>query len=573
MKLQYKLILESPEKHFARVEISGVRPSDCDQLSFFLPSWSPGSYLMREYGRNLRGFMAQAANGEVLYFKQADKGVYCVDWKKSQLKKECDSFTISYSIYCHELTVRTSHIDASHAFIHGPSVFMGVLGQDLNSPTLAVIFPASWSKISTGLKDISPNRESFIYCADNYDQLIDTPLEIGCHETDGFQVAGKDHELAFYGDLFPHSNDLKKDIKHIVEYVSGVMGEIPYDKYTFITHFVPGHFGGLEHNNSTALIFDGTCLEDRKAYVNWLALVAHEYFHTWNIKRIRPIELGPFDYLTEAKTTMLWLAEGLTSLMDELFVYRSGLCTLEEYLKMQTGNINRYLSTPGKRFHSLEDSSYNAWIKLYRPDENGQNSSISYYLKGGIAFFVLQVLFWEKKKDMTDLLQLLWSSYKAEPSVGLTSEEVYQMVEEIAGEGVRQKFESMITTTEDLDLEACFKKIGLEFEYDKSDSLWLGLNPEYKGERVFIKSVVLDGPAFKSGLNAGDEIIAINDLRYTKKNFTDLEKYLMPNKTYCITVSRLNKLQTVDLVAGKPLALLKGITIADKKKAEKCLLV
>jgi predicted metalloprotease with PDZ domain len=192
---------------------------------------------------------------------------------------------------------------------------MGVVGDEMRDPTLEVIFPASWSKITTGLKDISEKRDSFLYTAVNYDQLIDSPIEIGCHETDGFKVFGTDHELAFYGKALPHKENLKEDFKKIVEHIAGFFEGVPYEKYSFITHFSPGLYGGLEHHNSTALHFCPTQLVSRKGYISFLGLVSHEYFHTWNVKRIRPLEFGPFDYLKEATTKLLWLAEGLTSLM------------------------------------------------------------------------------------------------------------------------------------------------------------------------------------------------------------------------------------------------------------------
>ena len=453
MKLSYKLIIETPSTHQVRVIIEGKKESNEKTLDFFLPRWSPGSYLMREYSRHISQIIAQTKNGERLDVEQIDTSIFQIDWTKSELKKPDDFFTLTYNIYCHELTVRTSHVDDSHAFLHLPTLLMGIVNRFIEDPTIELVFPPQWSHLTTGLKDISEKREVFLYTASNYDELIDCPIEIGCHETDGFQVNGIDHHLAFYGTQLPHKENFKADIKKIVEHIGNFMGGLPYEKYVFITHLSPGVFGGLEHSNSTALQFCPTQITNRKGYVNYLALVAHEYFHTWNVKRIRPFELGPFNYLKEANTKLLWLAEGLTSLMDELFVYRMGLISLEEYLDMQKDNLNRYYGTPGRKFHSLDDSSYNAWIKLYRPDENSNNSSISYYLKGGIVFFALNILLAEKNKSINDLLSLLWKDYQKNPERGVHAELVYKMVEEIGGAEIRNKFELMTSTTEDIDLE------------------------------------------------------------------------------------------------------------------------
>jgi predicted metalloprotease with PDZ domain len=569
MQLRYKLIIENPSTHQVRVIISGKKENNEKFLDFFLPRWSPGSYLIREYSRNLSMLVAQTKNGERLQLDQIDISTFRIDWSKSDLKNtEENEFTFSYSVYCHELTVRTSHVDASHAFLHLPTLLMGVLDHKIVDPTVELQFPPSWSHVTTGLKDVSVKREVFLYTAKNYDDLIDSPIEIGCQETDGFQVFGVDHHVAFYGNLLPHKENLKADTKKIVEHIAGFFGGVPYEKYSFITHFSPGLYGGLEHSNSTALQFCPTQITNRKGYINYLALVSHEYFHTWNVKRIRPKELGPFNYLREATTPLLWLAEGLTSLMDELFIYRMGLISLDEYLDMQKDNLNRYYGIPGRKFHSLDDSSYNAWIKLYRPDENSNNSSISYYLKGGIVFFALNIMLAEKKKSINDVLNLLWKDYKENPQRGVETEQVYKMVEEVGGADIRAKFEIMTSTTEEIDLESICAKAGLKFEWDKSETPWFGFDAGYEGDRVVAKAITLDGPAYKAGLNAGDEIIAINGMRVLKDRFNDYAKYLRINETYTLTISRLGVVQLLAINLGVTPAKLKAITAVDKALAE-----
>lgn len=570
MQLKYKIIIEKPSTHQVRVIIEGKKESNEKKLDFFLPRWSPGSYLIREYSRHLSLLVAQTKNGERLNLEQTDTSVFKIDWEKSDLKnqKESDEFTLSYLVYCHELTVRTSHVDDSHAFLHLPTLLMGVVDHEVLNPTIEVSFPPAWSQITSGLKDISTKREVFIYSARNFDELIDSPIEIGCQETDGFQVMGIDHHLAFYGTQLPHNENIKADTKKIVEHIAEFFGGLPYEKYCFITHFSPGLYGGLEHSNSTALQFCPTQITQRKGYINYLALVCHEFFHTWNVKRIRPFELGPFNYLKEGNTKLLWLAEGLTSLMDELFIYRMGLITLEEYLDMQKENLNRYYAIPGKKFHSLDDSSYNAWIKLYRPDENSNNSSISYYLKGGIVFFALNILLAEKKKSINDLLNLLWSDFKKNPERGVTAEQVYEMVKIVGGSEILSKFETMTSTTEDIDLETICAKAGLKFEWDKTEVPWLGFDVSFEGDRVIARSVTLDGPAYKAGINAGDEIIAINGMRMLKDRFNEHTKYLRINETYQVTVARLSMLSNIELNVGTTPAKLKAISVVDKALVE-----
>lgn len=564
MKLAYKITIDKPEHHLIKVQIKTETQNKSSQ-TFFMPSWSPGSYLMREYARHIRVFMATNEKGERLSTEQISKSEWRVDFKGAT------SVEVFYELYAHDVSVRTPYVDTSHAFLHLPAILMGVKGEKITNPTLLLSFPPIWSHVSTGLKDISQKREEFIYTAPDYDDLIDSPIEIGCHEVDGFHFEGKEHDLAFYGHTLPHKQKLKEDIETIVKEVVATMGEIPYEKYTFITHFLPNQFGGLEHKNSTVLMYDGAKIGNRKEYMNWLSLVAHEYFHTWNVKRIRPFELGPFDYLKEAYTPLLWLAEGLTSFMDELFVYRAGLITLEEYLEMLTKNLDKYLSIPGRRFHSLTESSFNAWVKLYRPDENTNNSSISYYLKGGVVFMILHALLLEKGKRIDDLLHKLWISYKSNPEVGLVPSDVFKMVEDLGGAELREKFEEMVLTTKEVDLEKSINLMGLSLSYEQDKKVSFGMTPDFKMGRLFVKSVDLDGTFFKGGINAGDEILAINNLRVSQENFSDLCTNLLPDQNYKWLVARQGIVQEITLFLTTGNQKLVGIKVIDRERAERSL--
>jgi predicted metalloprotease with PDZ domain len=570
MKAHYLVQIDNPEQNIVKVTLKLTRPKNINKMTIFLPSWSPGSDLMREYGRNVRWIQFSQENGEVLSHTQTAKGQWVVNWDQSELKKEMDNFECTYQIYLNELTVRTSQVNAAHAFLHGPSYLMGVKGEALENPTIEFRFPTLWSKLSTSLNDVPGNRGKFIYKAENYDILIDCPVEIGCHETDGFMYGDRPHNLAFYGNIYPHHGNLKNDIKQIVKTVAEhFKGDLPYDQYLFITHFGPKLRGGLEHLNSTALQFDGRKLANRKDYIAYLSLVAHEYFHLWNVKRIRPQELGPFDYLNEGYTSMLWLSEGLTSFVDDLFVYRAGLSTIEEYLDQVKQNLDVYYSTPGKKFHSLEQSSFNAWVKLYRPDENTKNSSISYYLKGGLVFNVLHALLVQKGRSLDDLLILLWQGYLERPDKGITKAEVYEMVKSIGGEDVLNTFISMIETTNDIDFDSCFKTLGCEIKWIEYKNPYLGVEWEYTSERVFARVVLLDTPAYKAGINPGDEIIFLNGLRFLREDAENLASILEVNKSYEMIISRAGKLERIEILCGITPRIIKEISVVDKDLAAK----
>lgn len=572
MNLHYLVEITKPEHHFVKVTISGKKSSKSNSLNFFMPCWSPGSYLMREYSRNMRSFRALQANGEQLFFEQINKNTWKIDWGKSDCNSPSDEFQISYEAYCHELTVRTSHMDTSHAFLHGPSYLMGIEGETLASPTIEFKFPALWSKLSTGLEDISKERGEFLYKAKDYDDLLDSPVEIGCHETDGFLYKGKPHELAFYGTMYPHQEKIKEDIQTIVDHIAGYMGGIPYEKYCFITHLGKDLYGGLEHKNSTALQFDGRKFGERKDYLNWLSLVAHEYFHLWNVKRIRPKELGPFNYSQENYTPMLWLAEGLTSFMDELFVLRCGLSTLEEYLGLLKNSLDRYLRTPGKKFHSLEDSSFNAWIKLYRPDENSLNSTISYYTKGAWAFFMLNLWLHEKGSSIDHLVAKLWKRYEDNPNEGMATQEFLEGLEVLAGTEVCSKFEEIIQTTVDIDFQKAFEQMGCELEWEQfPEKSYTGMNTKVSEGRILVSHILLDTPAFKCGVNAGDEIIGINGVRVLPSDWNETHESLKKNQAYQLMLSRNGYLISLSLTPGSYEPRLKNIKVLDEEKVRKLL--
>ena len=569
MKVSYLVQIEKPETHIVKVSLTAERPKGAKSLEAFLPSWSPGSYLMREYARHIRWVRATQENGEVLWVEQKAKGVWEIDWQRSQLKSEKQNFTLSYEIYLHELTVRTSHVDSTHAFLHGPSYLMGLRGGEA-APEIEFRFPPLFSKIATSLEALkNAPKERFVYTAPDYDTLIDCPVEIGCHDSDGFVSHGVPHALAFYGVTYPHGQNLKADMQKAVEEVIATFGDVPFTRYQFITHFAPKIGGGLEHLNSTALQFDGRRLSQRKDYLIFLSLVAHEYFHAWNVKRIRPKELGPFDYLSEGYTRMLWLAEGLTSFLDDLLVYRAGLSTLEEYLDFVKGNLDSYYATPGRRFHSLEDSSYNAWVKLYRPDENSKNSSVSYYLKGGLVFMALHALMLEQGKGIDDLLRALWADYKARPESGITKAGVLAIVRELAGEKTLAEFQRMLETTEEIDFDGVMKRLGCELSWQDGAAAWVGADFDFDGQRVLVRSVTLDSPAYKCGLNAGDELLALNGLRVLKEDVEKWGQMLKADTRYALTVSRLGLLTALELMPERGPRTIKEIKVVDPTLAEK----
>ncbi|MGI4993085.1 M61 family metallopeptidase [Halobacteriovorax sp. GFR7] len=575
--LKYIIDIPNPQTHLVNISLDAVLDKKTNEVRFYMPSWSPGSYLMREYARNIKEIKVEDSKGNRLFHEQISKNEWRVDLAHPSFQSasftEDGKIRIAYTIYCHELTVRTSHVDNTHAFLHGPSVFIGIEGETGSSQVEIKINPL-WSKVTTALKDISEKRDHFIYEAADFDELLDTPIEIGCHETYGFMHQEKEHHIAFYGD-FAHAQSshkvmdkLNDDIKTIVEETAKIVGdELPYDHYYFITHLSPSGFGGLEHLDSTVLQFCPYHLAKEKGYKEYMELVAHEYFHLWNVKRIRPVELGPFDYKNENYTRMHWLTEGMTSFIDQLITYRSGFYSLEEYLGCMKKNINNYLGTPGRGYHSLEDSSFNAWIKLYRAGENFKNSSVSYYLKGGLVFFILNTLMKIEGKGINDLVRALWADYKERPAVGLTKEGFFEILEGLVSKKVSDEFRLLVEGVEEIDFEDYLKRMGASVEWT-TPKLDIGANIAEEGGKLIVKSIRQDSCGYKGGLNAGDELIAINSLRLDKKAYDSIAEMYKENDQIDFLIARTGKLMTLRVTLGNGLKEIKEIKIEDEKKLE-----
>lgn len=571
--MKYKITIDEPWTHYVKIsgEFDGSELGD--NIRLFLPIWSPGSYMVREYSRHLRKLRVLQENGEFIYFEKVSKNIWELDLNASDLKKRTSKISFEYEVYCNEVSVRTSHVNLDHAFLHGPSLFLGVEGKERDEIELEIKFPPCWSKVNTSLEDISPQRQIFLYRADNFDEFIDSPIEIGNQETDGFRVHGKDHFLVWMGLPLKVYGNLKKDLKEIVERVADYWGELPYERYVFMGHFLPNTYGGLEHLSSTAVQFDPIELGTEKGYRDFLGLLAHEFFHTWNVKRVRPIELGPFKYSEENYTRMHWLTEGLTSFVDDLIVFNSGLSDQDYFLEVLKKKINNYLKTPGRYFDSLEEASFDAWIKLYRPDENSKNSSVSYYLKGSLAFFCLNSLLHLQGRKLHEFTDLLWDRYKSDPDKGVDKDEVLSFIAQLAGQNVADEFESYLSQTGALPLEEAAKRQGLEFKWHQPEDLDWGFEWKVKGENLFVEKVRLDGPAHKCGLNHGDEILAVAGMRLNKSNYKQWEKTLKKDETLELLISRFGKLLKIDTTVSQMPREIEKITIADSKEFSQALTI
>jgi predicted metalloprotease with PDZ domain len=508
-ELSYSLSMPEPHTHYFQVkaELDGIGKKK--HIDFTLPVWAPGSYLVREFAKNIEAFTATDGKGKFLRSEKIDKNTWRV------YSNQSNSVQVSYKVYAYELTVRTSYLDASHGYLNGTSIFMYPEGYEQLGGKLTVTPFNEWKKVSTGLKSTG----QFTYTFPNYDVLADSPIEIGNHEIYQFTAAGVPHEVAIYGVGNFKSEKLIADIKKIVEESISLMGDLPVkDKYVFIVHNLEQGGGGLEHLNSTTLQTSRWNYGTEKGYIGFLSLVAHEYFHLWNVKRLRPEGLGPFNYNQENYTRQLWVSEGITSYYDDLIARRAGFISPDNYLNIVESTINSVENTPGNKVQPVTEASFDAWIKYYRRNENSNNAEVSYYTKGGLIGHLLNMEIMgatNGEKSLDDVMRFMYERYYNKLNRGYRESEFKEAVEQFAGKKMDTFFNDYVYGTKSPDYNDFFSIAGLKV-MDKNKGTnkgsW-GANTAQSAGKLIVKSVVKGSSAYEGGLNVNDEIIAIDGFR------------------------------------------------------------
>ncbi len=537
LTVNYSIHIKDPNTHYARVtmEISGIKSKS---VELRMPVWTPGSYMVREFERNIMTVSAKAGV-QTMQVSKSDKSTWTISNPKAH-----QSISVSYDVYCFESGVRTSYIDSDHAFFLLTSCLMYTGNTQSNPGKLKLEYPAQWSKVSTTLTKTAENEYAF----SSYDELVDSPIEIGNHVELAFDVAGVPHKAAMVGMNNSIGEKFTNDLKKVCETMYQIIGEHPCKSYLFIIHHVEEGGGGLEHANSCVVQMPRFNYSNPDKYKSFLGLCAHEYFHLWNVKRIRPAALGPFDYSKENYTNLLWVAEGITSYYDELAMFRAGFMKQEEYLKSLAGTFNNTLNRIGGSAQSLHDASYDAWIKEYRPNENSINSNISYYLKGAAVAALLDIELLaatDGKKGLDHLMRYLYAEFYIRQNRGFTDQEFYNAINTVAGKplDIKEWVEEPNSEKTREKIAEVLKKAGCKLEekstpdplYDNPQ--YTGINTEIRGEKLFVKSVEAGSPAALSGLQFGDELIAVNQLRI-KTNLQDILKNINSIDDLHFTISR-----------------------------------
>ena len=569
--MRYRVSMPDPHGHLFHVEVAVEDPGDV--LVLALPVWTPGSYLVREFARHVEGLAAEDGSGRPLEFERLDKHRFRVATHGAA------AAMIRYRVFANELSVRTCHLDGTHGFFNGAGLLLYVDARRSEPHLLEVVPPPGW-KVATALAPAPGGRDPleatapagsatarepvrWLFAASDYDELVDSPVEVGTHQLATFTVQGKAHGIALWG----RGGDLERlarDARTIVEHFAGLMGGLPYARYLFLVHLNAAARGGLEHGSSSTLLVKRTGFFPRDAYLETLGLLAHEHFHVWNVKGLRPAALVPYDYAREQYTRLLWWFEGVTSYYEELALVRAGLAEPQRYLKHLGEELTALARLPGAEKMSLEEASLTAWVKFYRPDENTPNSAVSYYQKGELVALALDLLLRRAGDSLDDLLRTL---YRRHTEGGLPEDGVERALGEMVGaEKARAFFDRYVRGTGAVELDLAPVGVALKrrcaqgFD-DKGGTPprpepgaqpgWLGATIG-SGPRLTVSSVREDSPAWRAGLYAEDEIVAESRFRVDRAALWDRLCERGPKGSLELTVFRRDELVGVTIQLTDP---------------------
>jgi predicted metalloprotease with PDZ domain len=562
-EINFVVAMPKPASHLLEVEMrlryNGNAPASVEVK---MPVWTPGSYLIREYARHVLDFSAQTASGALpLQWTKINKNTWQI-----QNAAGNNEIVIKYRVYANELTVRTNELNDEHAFFTPAALLMHPAGMINAASTIKVVPFGDW-KVATALEATS---EANTFRAENFDILYDSPFEVGNFTEINFQVLNKPHRFVIEGEGNYDLERIRADVPRIVETAAQIFGgELPYKNYLFILNLRGG--GGLEHLNSTALQFSRFGF--RNNYKGFLELVAHEYFHLWNVKRIKPENLGPFDYSNENYTRDLWLAEGGTDYYSEQILLRAGLTSPREYLENYARAIAVLQNTPGRFQTSLEEASFDAWIKNYRPDENTINREISYYSKGDIVTMLLDLTIRARTngaKNMDDVMRLLWENF-GKTGKNYNPREVQKAAEAVAGASLEDFFANYVRGRKEIDYNSFFEPFGLRLETAVANAraqAFLGAN--FRGADLTIATIPVGTPAYDGGLNTGDQILAIDNYKIASPQELNIRlAERQPGDKIKLTFYRFDRLRETEItLGGKAAEQYRFVTVQNATEAQ-----
>lgn len=542
-EISYTVSMSKPWTHLLEVEMRVAFDRPQKDVEIVMPVWTPGSYLVREYSRHVQDFSASSASGEGLKWSKVNKNSWRINANGAR------EVIARYNVYSNELTVRTNELNSQHAFFNPTALLMHPRGH-IKAPSTVTVVPYGNWKVATGLRKV-PGKENTFRAAD-FDILYDSPFEVSDFKEISFEVLGKMHRYVITGDGNYDLNKLAADTAKIVEESYKMFGELPYEDYLLIVN-TRGR-GGLEHLNSTALQWNRNGFTGSN-YTGFLSLVAHEFFHLWNVKRIKPDVLGPFDYEQENYTNLLWVAEGVTSYYESVLLRRAGLISEREFFSMKESAMQALQDRPGRFQTSLEEASFDAWIKYYRQDENSINNQISYYDKGEVVGFLLDVEIRGRsngKYSMDDVFRELNTEF-AKKNRNFTPADFKRLCEKYAGSSLSDFFSKYIEGREEIDYNATLNKIGLQLlthNPGAPEVVFFGADVTQQGERLNVTRVFAGSPAQNGGLNFNDQIIAFDGLRASQPAWQAFLNEKRPGDRIKLTIFRFDEIKELEVTLG-----------------------
>ncbi len=548
--IEYVVDLTDAKNHY--VSVTMTVPARGDTTDLMMAVWTPGSYLVREYSRHIDSLRVTNKEGQNLPFEKTRKNRWQVN------NQGAGQLVVKYRLYANELTVRTNWVGRQYAMLNGAATFLTVPERIENPHQLRLVLPRGWTRSATSMKAKGDVPNAFV--AGSYHELVDSPIVAGNVTAYPFQAGSVTHQLVNVGESgFWDGTRAATDLSKLVAEHHKLWGVIPYTRFLFL-NVICQRGGGLEHDNSTLIMTSRWSYRDEKRYKDWLSLASHEFFHTWNVRRLRPKSLVKYDYENESYTPSLWIAEGITSYYEDILLVRAGLIDRKEYLGRLSQNIGRVQRSAGRLVQSLSESSYDSWIKLYRPNENSSNTSISYYSKGAVVAFLLDAKIRGVTGGANSLDDVMREMYKRfSGDRGYAPDDFRIVASEVAGTDLSRWFATAVDSAEELDYRGSLDWFGLSLsgysdeskpatsessngddsnlanksvaevtaDAGSKENAWLGFRIQDDG---VITRVTANSPATEAGINTNDELIAINGFRFSGNLETRLKQYQIGDK-------------------------------------------
>ena len=564
--LHYQIEFDDYRQHLIHVTVRFL--ADPTQI-LSLPTWIPGSYLIREFSKHIEAVKAYDEDGRQLQIQKFEKN----KWRLFNTDHEL--ITVEYDVYAYDLSVRGAYVDQNRLYVNPACACLGLEGQEHKEIELEIFLPNELKhfQLATGMQAKSLVKGRFTLKAKNYAELIDAPFELAEQTRFSFEANGIPHEFVVSGKHAMNAARMQQDIEKICSTEISMFGSAPFADYTFMTMATGNSYGGLEHPNSTSLISPRDDLpkvnepeQPSKDYQRFLGLCSHEYFHSWLVKFIRPENFVNYDLNREGYTSLLWIFEGFTSYYDDLILLRSGVINQESYISLLKAQIDRYLQNPGRAIQSVSESSFDAWVKFYRQDENSNNAGTSYYNKGCLVALCLDLGLRLRGSSLDALMRRLYEN--AQNGVQVHERTIFELCKELTGDDWSEQINNLINTTDELPLDQLFPEFGIGYNLKNDKSLPFGLKLADKPEGVLIQFARRDGAAVQAGLSANDVIIAIDGLKASSKL---LESYAKQTGIFTVHAFRRDEFMQFDVTAAGSELTEVELKVEDQTKVEQWL--